>query len=521
MTLSKPNILLIVTDQHRADHTGFGGNAIVQTPNLDKIASAGTVFDKAYVANPICMPNRSSILTGVVPSAHGVRYNGLPLDSSFETFVRIARDAGYKTSLVGKSHLQNMNDGSDIATALFKNGPQRDLWKQTAPEGWDQYEINDRHKAERVHIPDDFYGFDDLALTVQHSDYCSGHYYQWLLEKGAKPETIQGLEVAQEYSGNWQQVWKTSVPEELYPTTYVAEETVRRIEGAAKEDAPFLIQCSFPDPHHPFTPPGKYFGMYDPADIPLPATFDQDHSKSPGFFQSMANARGSQVFKMAPFSPTEDQFRDMAAKEYGMISMIDDAVGKVLSALEKSGQADNTIILFTSDHGDVFGDHGLMLKSAMHYESVIRVPLAISGPGINPGRTTSLASSLDIGSTILDLIGEETLFGVQGSSLRPILNDPAAAIRDQILVEEEQIFPDPDTGRNFNLRSVVTDTCRLTVKSRQPLVGELYDFQNDPLETDNIFEDNSACGQKAEMMDRLVDAMITHSTSLRRPLAMA
>ncbi|MCR9241109.1 MAG: sulfatase-like hydrolase/transferase [Rhodobiaceae bacterium] len=521
MVQSQPNILLIITDQHRADHTGFGGNSLVQTPNLDRIASSGTVFDKAYVANPICMPNRSSILTGVVPSSHGVRYNGLPLDTSFETFVRIARDAGYKTSLVGKSHLQNMNDGPGIATALFKDSPQKDVWRQTAPEGWDQYELDERHKSEKVDIPEDFYGFDDLALTVQHSDYCSGHYYRWLIDKGVKPETIQGLEVAQNYSGNWQQVWKTSVPEELYPTTYVADETVRRIEHAATEAAPFLIQCSFPDPHHPFTPPGKYFDMYDPADVALPQTFNQDHSKSPGMFQSMIETRGSQLFKMAPFSPTEEQFRDMAAKEYGMITMIDDAVGRVLQALEKSGLADDTIVIFTSDHGDVFGDHGLMLKSTMHYEGVIRVPLAISGPGINSARSTSLVSSLDIGSTILDLIGEEARFGTQGQSLRPVLDDPTTAIRDQILVEEEQIFPDPDTGRQINMRSVVTSNGRLTVKSRQPLVGELYDFQNDPLETNNLFDDGAANGLKTEMMDRLVDTMMTHSTSLRRPLAMA
>ncbi len=521
MVQSKPNILLIITDQHRADHTGFGGNKLVQTPNLDRIASSGTVFDKAYVTNPICMPNRSSILTGVVPSSHGVRYNGLPLDTSFETFVRIARNSGYKTSLVGKSHLQNMNDGPDIATALFKNSPKKNLLRQTAPDGWDQYELDERHKSERVDIPADFYGFDDLALTVQHSDYCSGHYYQWLLDRGVKPEAIQGFEAAQDYSGNWQQVWKTSVPEELYPTSYVADETVKRIETAATEDAPFLIQCSFPDPHHPFTPPGKYFDMYDPADVTLPETFNQDHSKSPGMFQSMIEARGSQLFKMAPFSPTEEQFRDMAAKEYGMISMIDDAIGRVLQALEKSGQAENTIIIFTSDHGDVFGDHGLMLKSTMHYEGIIRVPLVISGPSINTARSSSLVSSLDIGSTILDLIGEDVRFGTQGQSLRPILDDPAAAIRDQILVEEEQIFPDPDTGRQINMRSVVTSDGRLTVKSRQPLMGELYNFTEDPLETDNLFADASATGMRAEMMDRLIDTMMVHSTSLRRPLAMA
>lgn len=520
-TLSDPNILLIMTDQHRADHTGFGGNKIVRTPHLDSIARRGVVFDKAYVANPICMPNRSSILTSVVPSAHGVRYNGNALDPSFETFVRVLRDKGYATSLVGKSHLQNMNDGPEIPGLLLKDAPTRNLWRETAEDGWDRYEVEQTHREGMVELPVDFYGFEDVALTTSHSDYCAGHYYQWLVNKGVDPKSMQGLEHAAPYAGNWQQVWKTSVPEDLYPTRYVAEQTVKRIEQSAHSDKPFMIQCSFPDPHHPFTPPGKYFGMYDPADIPIPDTFDQDHSKSPRAFQHMISQRGKQGFKMAPFAPTADQFRDMAAKEYGMITMIDDAVGDILRSLESTGQLDNTVIVFTADHGDVFGDHGLMLKSTMHYDGVVRVPYIMAGPGVSKGRTDSLVSSLDIGPTLIDLIGGEPLFGSQGKSLSVLLKDPKQTVRDAIYIEEEQMFPDQETGRSINLRSVITANARLTVRSHRPLLGELYALDVDPNEENNIFDELSARDLRDDMMDRLVELMMLHSTPLRRPWAMA
>ncbi|MEZ5657090.1 MAG: sulfatase-like hydrolase/transferase [Burkholderiaceae bacterium] len=293
---TRPNILMIITDQHRADHVGFGGNKIVRTPNLDRIAARGMVFRQGYVANPICMPNRASILTGVVPSAHGVRYNGVALDPSFDTFVRQFREAGYRTALVGKSHLQNMNDAPEIIAKVFPDSPARDLWRANHPQGWDRYEMQDRHRAQHVDLPPDFYGFDDVTLTVNHSDYCSGHYYQWLLDQGADPAALQGLAAAQPYEGNWAQVWKTAVPEALYPTRFIAQQTIARLGQFAAADEPFLLQCSFPDPHHPFTPPGRYFDMYDPAQIPCPPPSSKTTAVLPRRFSACSPSADASAF---------------------------------------------------------------------------------------------------------------------------------------------------------------------------------------------------------------------------------
>lgn len=521
VSAKRPNVLLIVTDQHRADHVGFGGNDIVQTPNLDALAARSVVFDRAYVANPICMPNRSSIMTSLVPSAHGTRYNGIPLDWGFTTFVRVARDAGYRTALVGKSHLQNMNDAPEVVRQLFKDAPRRDARPAPWPDGWDAYELADRHREERVEVPEDFYGFDRIAFTVQHSDYASGHYYQWLRDQGADPSAIQGAGVALDYNATTQQVWKTRTPPELYPTTYVTEKTIEFLEAQEGADAPFLIQCSFPDPHHPFTPPGDYFDMYDPDAIPLPDTFWETHETSPPGFKKMVENRGDPAFFMAPFSPTEAQFREMAAKQYGMISMIDDGVGRVLKTLERIGKADDTIVVFTSDHGDMFGDHGLMLKAGMHYEGTTRVPLTIAAPGKGAGRRAAFAGSLDIGPTLLDLMGLDGFYGMQGKSLLPLIDDEAAPVRDSVYIEEEQMFPDPDTGRQINLRTLVTGEGRITVRNRRPLLGELFDHAIDRGETRNVYDDARAADLKHHLIDRLTEEMMQHSTPLQKPAAMA
>lgn len=519
----RPNVLLIMTDQHRADHTGFGGNEVVRTPNLDALAARGRVFDRAFVANPICMPNRASIMTGRMPSQHGVPYNGISLDWGANTFARVAREAGYDTALIGKSHLQVMNDAPGVIQMMFGDDPPDDALRLGWHQGWDDLERMDRWRQGDVDVPQDFYGFDHVRLTIFHSDLCSGHYYQWLLSKGVDPKAIQGRAVAIEADTGTQQVWRTSMPEDLYPTTYVADEAVRFLEGRGGTDDPFLLKVSFPDPHHPFTPPGRYWDMYDPADIPLPETFHDPHARSVPSYKAMTQNRGDGPRLMMPFSPTEDQFRRMAAAEYGMITMIDAAVGRVIAALERTGQADDTIVVFTADHGDMFGDHGLMLKVGFHYEGCIRVPFFVTGPGIAPGRTDAFASSVDVCPTLIGAMGLRPYFGIHGHDLAPVLADPGASVRDGVLIEELQPYPDSSTGLPIDMRTLVTDEGRLTVRRAKEgaLLGDLYDHRADRAEMDNLYADPGAASLRARMTERLTAAMMEAGTPARRPVAQA
>lgn len=186
------------------------------------------------------------------------------------------------------------------------------------------------------------------------------------------PSLQPGRENALQHSPYHPQAYQIAVPEEYYPTTYIANETISYLEDFAQGDraSPFFIQCSFPDPHHPFTVPGKYWDMYDPNEITLSRSFyESSHDQVPPLAQIAEKSKHSKTpdFFTEPFIFDEMVIREVTAKTYGMITMIDDAVGKIIAQLDKLGLAENTVICFLSDHGDWMGDHGLIMKGALHY----------------------------------------------------------------------------------------------------------------------------------------------------------
>ena len=499
-----PNVLLVMTDQHRADHTGFGGDPIVQTPHLDAIAARGVRFTRAHVANPVCMPSRASMMTGRMPSASGSTQNGIALDPDAATFVRSLRDSGYRTGLVGKSHLQNNGIGFSDARPAPPMQPAASAINHAA--GWDQWEMPDRYLDADVTVAPDFYGFDHVEFAIGHGDAVSGHYLGWLRDRGvAKADFPQPRRYGPEGS-----TWADSqTPAELYPTTFVTERGLDFIEAGAQNDQPWMLQLSYPDPHHPFTPPGRYADMYDPADIVLPSTWDNPHEQSSMMVKMALNNRGIDPGSVMFWAPNEEQFRIMAARQHGMISMIDDGVGQVVAALERTGQLDDTIIVFVSDHGDMMGDHGLVLKMFLHYRAVVNIPMVIAGPGIEPGVSHSLVQLIDLPATIIDLCGSEGWAGLQGRSLRPSLDDPAGHVhRDHILIEDDSTVMDPfQTGHGARMRSIITDDYRLTRTLGSP-TGELYAYDTDPDERDNRFNDPDAQPLRASAFEQLAEAMI-------------
>ena len=506
---SKPlNFLVFLTDQQRADHVGFGGNPDLQTPNLDALARRSVVFDRAHVASPVCMPSRASLITGRMPSAHGTRINGISLDWDAATFPRVLKRAGWRTIHVGKAHWQNMGWGAHEIAGALGSTLAGDAVERDRPAGWNTWEDMERHRREWVEVPPDFYGFERVELVSGHSDYASGHYYQWARERGVELDDVRGRERAARRYDGWDQIYQSSLPEELYPTSYVTERAVANLEECARDERPFLLHCSYPDPHHPFTPPGRFYDLYDPAELALPPTFDDPHTRSMPHIRWIHERRGTQqLHPMMLWAPTEDQLRHALAAEYGMITMIDESVGTILQALSRLGLADRTVVVFTSDHGDMFGDHGLLLKLNVSYQACLRVPLLVHVPGLAPGRRDALVSGIDLAPTVLGLAGCAGYRGLQGKSMEPLLEAAAPGVRDHLVVEEDRLQGIPGLPTPTRIRTVVTESARLTLYQGVE-GGELFDLASDPAELENRFDDRGSRSLRSAMSETLLAGML-------------
>ena len=519
---SRPNFLYFITDQHRADHLGCYGNRLVHTPNIDGLAAAGTRFERFYVATPICMPNRATLMTGRMPSLHRVRQNGIPLFLGATTFVEIMRAAGYSTALIGKCHLQSISDKTPVVGM-----PPRDGGRVLAPEYLREADIAFEHGRYDQELPSTwekepnfepllpYYGFEHVELAIGHGDKAVGHYARWLKARHLNADSLRGPK--NQLPGNdyvAPQAWRTRMPEELYPTSYVAERTIDFLEEQARtsRSRPFFLQCSFPDPHHPFTPPGKYWQMYDPKTIPLPASFHTANGSVPPHLRSLyeerelglSNRDGQRVFAIS-----EREAREAVALTYGMITMVDDAVGRILSRLRTLGLADDTVVIFNSDHADFMGDHQLLLKGALHYQGLIRVPFIWSDPGVNTKAavTSALCGTLDVARTVLERAGLEGHNGIQGVSLLPIIAGGKSG-HESLLLEEHQRRGYMGFENNFRARTLITSQARLTLYEGVGW-GELYDLTSDPNETINLWSEQGARTKRGELTEALAREMMS------------
>lgn len=524
--MKRPNFLLFITDQQRADHIGAYGNPVVKTPALDALAARAWRAERCYVASPICMPNRASLLTGRLPSVHGARHNGIPLSFSEMTFVERLREAGYRTALVGKSHLQNISGQAavpqpgDPETQGEARRPDPGRFDQEWGPSWaadDSFDLD---------LP--FYGFEHVDLVINHGDTAGGHYRRWLTREHPEVAAVTGPEHALPTPGyelaRFRQAWRTRVPEELSTTSYVGMQTCERLTALAQQDAPFLIQCSFPDPHHPFTPPGRFWDMYKPEDVELPPSFSARHSGPLPHLEWLWEQRNAgKALKSTPamFGAGEREVREAIALNYGSVSHIDEAIGKVLRHLEQLGLADDTVVLFTSDHGDYFGDHQLLWKGPLHYQGVTRVPLIWADPQRpDERRSQQLCSTLDIAPTVLARAGCLPYNGLQGLSLLPAMRDDASLGRDAVLIEEEGqriMFGFPGRVR---MRTLQTPRYRLSVYENADW-GELYDLEADPQECANLWQDPGAASLRHELLHAMTRLMIRCADESPRPTALA
>ncbi len=509
--MSRPvNFVMFITDQLRADHLGCYGNTVVKTPAIDAVAEKGFRFENMHVATPICMPNRASMMTGRYPSVHGARHNGIPLSLKARTFVETLRRSGYKTAQAGKIHLQNMTSLDPI----WPVNPAERQVDEAFEVDIGNYEQERRAKwlnNENYDLDYPYYGFEKVYLVDDHADIVHGHYRYWLRNEVPGGESLIGPEnaiPAPEYQlTRINQAWRTRLSEDQYPSAYIANRSIDFLKEYATTDQPFFLQISFPDPHHPFTPPGKYWDMYKPEDMTLPSSFYSEKAL-PQHLKWLYERRDSgEATKRgtAVFACDERDAKEALALNYGSITNIDTQIGRVIAELERLGLDDNTVVIFTSDHGDFLGDHQLMLKGPIHYRGLTRVPFIWYDPHaqtVSGGSSDALTSTIDIAPTILSRAQLRLFNGIQGKDLQQIVNGVHADLRDALLIEEEgqRVILGIDT--RVRCRTLLTRRYRMTIYDAATW-GELYDLELDPDEMNNLWDDAQAASIRALMMEKL------------------
>ncbi|MEK6645247.1 MAG: sulfatase-like hydrolase/transferase [Candidatus Firestonebacteria bacterium] len=488
MKKKKLNILLITSDQQHWNTLGYF-NKEIKTPNLDNLAKQGTVFSRAYCPNPTCTPTRASIITGKYPSQHGAWTLGTKLPETEHTIGEDFNKAGYKTALVGKAHFQPVRSTEEFSS-LEAYPILQDLkfWK-------------------RFNGP--FYGFNHVELSRGHTDLPSvgQHYAIWMQEKGCKnwrdyfrPPT----------GNNNKQKHKWLILEKYHYDVWITERTNALLEEYHKNGENFFLWASFPDPHSPYLVPEPWDKMYDPAKITVPSIISGEHKNNPPHFKltqqknpdfSAWKETGYTVHGFHSHLQDKKELAKDISIYYAMVSLMDKYIGEILNKLDKLGLAENTIVVFTSDHGHFFGQHGLIAKGAFHYEDMIKIPFIVRYPGKVPAKkeSSSLQSLIDLAPTFLSICGINIPASMTGVDQKDVWFGKRDKIREHIIVENRH---EPTT---IHLKTYINDRYKITAYYNRNY-GELFDLKKDPQEINNLWNKKEFSKLKSDLIMKLLFA---------------
>ena len=462
-TSERPNILLICTDQQRYDSLGCYGNPDVKTPNIDSLAADGVRVQTCYVQNPVCAPSRASLMTGTYPHVNGVWANGVALGDDQPLFTRALGESGYDCGLVGKLHL----------TPAFGGQTERRL--------------------------DDGFRFFKWAHDPAHAS-PDNAYHHWLRERF--PTLFH----------NAQQDAKLfhSMPKEAHYTRWATDECIDFVTSKREEGKPFFLWLNYFDPHHPFVVPDEYRALYDRDALAPPVGSSEELAAKPPIHAEAS--RESHAGNAPGFLDyTAAEIQEIRATYYAMVSQIDSEVGRLLSVLDEQGLTNDTLVIFTSDHGEMLGDHGLLLKGPLFYEGAVRVPLIMRWPRhLTKSVMEDTAQWMDVGATILDAAGLPQLEHSQAQSLIRILSGDDTPRGWALSEYRDSCFPYQPPVHATMLRS---GTFKLVVyhgapATDRPRAGELYDLASDPTEEVNLWDDPAHASTKQELVAALLDVLV-------------
>lgn len=508
----RPNILFITTDQQRYDSLGVTGHPLAKTPSIDALARSGILYRRAHVQNVVCMPSRSTMLTGQHPLTHGVVANGISLDESSPNVARILRTAGYRTALVGKAHFDPHLDP-------LLRFPENQVAARRSTGPWR--------------------GFDHVELAT-HGPVGGHHYAAWLWDQ--HPEDVAGFGAVLTGSGGGEtgapEVKLNPIARERYHTDWIADRTIAWLRGHA-EGAPFFCWMSFPDPHHPFDPPRdeiKKRGDFRARPLPAghPGSPDRIRAilaKKPahwlGWYEGRHRNPEGGPTNFAPARLEHDQLREIDHVIQVENELIDDAVGRVMRFLAESGLDGNTHVFFTSDHGELQGDFGLLFKGPYHVDSLMHVPLVwrpAPSASVTPEIIDEPVGLVDLAPTFCTIAGLPVPSEMEGSAL-PIEKGSG---RERVLTTFDSQF----SSIGMHLRTIFRDGMICTMyeastKDRggdfpfysrvwlhgselpryEGVEGELYDLKNDPRQWENLWDDPSRRSLRDDLVADLRSAL--------------
>lgn len=489
------NILLITSDQQHWNTLGQH-NPEIQTPALDKLAAQGASFTRAYCPNPTCTPTRASMITGKYPCQHGAYSLGTKLPESEPTLGDHLQAAGYRRALVGKAHFQPLHGTAEYPSLeAYPILQDLDFWAD---------------------FNSPFYGFDHVELARNHTDeaHVGQHYALWMQEKGLHNWRDYFLQP----TGNVvEQRRKWLIPEEFHYNAWIAERSNALLSQYHDRDQPFFLWASFFDPHPKYLIPEPWASMYDPAAVTVPSATPGEHEHNPPHlqltqspqpdFSAWQEANGSACHGFHSHLQDRDELAQDIACYYGMVSCMDKYIGRIIDHLDALGLAENTLVVFTSDHGHYFGQHGLIAKGAFHYDDGIRVPMIARLPGRIPAGhiSHSLQSLVDYAPTFLSFCGLNVPADMTGQDQSAVWTGDEANAREHVIVENRH---QPTT---LHLKTYIDQRYKLTLYFNRDY-GEIYDLRADPGEVKNLYADE-------DLRARLTEAMLRAEMLKEEPLS--
>jgi arylsulfatase len=444
----QPNILWICTDQQRYDTIHSLGNRHIRTPNIDKLVETGVAFTHAHCQSPICTPSRGSFLTGMYPSTVHACINGNDhWDEAAPLITKTLKDAGYDCGLAGKLHLASaMAHEPELRP---KDDGYRRFWYSHSP-----------HQG--------------IGKGNQYTD--------WLESMGQDFNTLKKK--------------LGYIPAKWHQTTWCADRAIEFMKE--KRSGPWLCSVNIYDPHGPFDPPQEYVDRFDLDTLPEPLFRESDLAEQKRLAEVNFQGKAKQ--------PTYPEAKLTIAKYWAQIELIDENVGRMMEALEATGQRENTIVIFMSDHGEMAGDHGLNKKGCRFYEGLVRVPLIFSWPRrFQQGlQSEALVELVDIAPTLLELTGLPVPETMQGKTLLPILEGKAdpQQHREFVRCVYYKVLDGPESYATM----IRTREYKL-VNYHGMETGQLFDLEKDPGEFENRWNDPVCAGARFELMRKSFDAL--------------